>query len=243
MLTTQPDVVLRPRFKTFSAEIHPDEYAELRQVAELLKSRRVLHMHVAGHSDDVPISPRGRKVWADNYVLSLARARAVGDFLGEILGLGPDNITLAGRGPDEPVASNAIPEGRRLNRRVELRVVTETSLPASGDTVHDREPPWRHPHRGLRPSEAAARRAAATETEAALPEAMPTLDERWLQEAEPGIAWVWPTEDFRPSGPSTKVAIQHGPRHQIDLRAQRLARCRPRTWTASTEQPRRAPWW
>ena len=72
--------------------------------------------------------------------------------------------------------------------------------------------------RGLRPSEVAARQAVAEQAEEALSAAMPAFDAAWLEEAVPGVAWIWPTAEFRPSGPSTKVAIQHGPRHQIDLR-------------------------
>ena len=78
---------------------------------------------------------------------------------------------------DTRVASNDIPEGRRLNRRVELRVVTaETSLQASGQTVMA-EAAVAADTRGLRPSEAAAtlcgtclgsnRRASSVETPAA----------------------------------------------------------------------------
>jgi len=216
MLAPKPDVVLRPRFETFSADIHPSEFEELRQVAELLRSRQVLHMHVAGHSDDVPISARGQKTWSDNYVLSLARARAVGEFLGGILGLGPEQITLEGRGPDEPVASNAIREGRRMNRRVELRVVTaERSLKASDQSVMAMADVSARTT-GIRPSEA-KRRAEETTGDPDVP-TMPTFDDTWLETVDPGTAWLWPTAEFRPSAPSTRVVVQHHPDQQVELR-------------------------
>jgi type VI secretion system protein ImpK len=34
----------------------------------------------------------------------------------------PDRVETEGRGPDVPVGSNATPEGRAMNRRVEVQV-------------------------------------------------------------------------------------------------------------------------
>ncbi len=44
-------------------------------------------------------------------------------------GFDPKNISIAGYGQYRPVADNATPEGRRLNRRVDLVVVETTSQP------------------------------------------------------------------------------------------------------------------
>jgi hypothetical protein len=216
MLTLKPDVVLRPRFKTFSAVVEEDYYQELDQLADLLKSRQVLHMHVTGHSDNVPISPRGQKTWADNYVLSMARARSIGQYLGTALGLDSDQITLVGRGPDFPVASNNTREGRQLNRRVELRVVTaEKFNQASTDTVVQ-VMNVTAPTVGITASEA-KRRAEEAQPKPALPPAMPSLDEAWLANAEPIDDWLWPPPDFRPAIPTVKIAVQHSQAKHIDL--------------------------
>ncbi|WP_321968017.1 OmpA family protein, partial [Burkholderia cepacia] len=37
-------------------------------------------------------------------------------------GLKTDSLTVSGRGKADPVASNATPEGRASNRRVEIRL-------------------------------------------------------------------------------------------------------------------------
>ncbi|MEM9530452.1 MAG: OmpA family protein, partial [Pseudomonadota bacterium] len=56
-----------------------------------------------------------------NENLSLARARAVAEYLGE-LGLPATRLRLAFRGQQEPVASNDTEAGRARNRRVEVQL-------------------------------------------------------------------------------------------------------------------------
>jgi uncharacterized repeat protein (TIGR01451 family) len=216
MLTLKPDVVLRPRFKTFSATVAEDYYRDLDQVAELLKARQVLHMHVTGHSDSVPITKRGQKTWANNHVLSMARARSIGQYLGAALGLEPHQITLVGKGPDEPVAPNTTREGRQLNRRVELRVVTaEKFNQASTDTVTQIRN-ITAPTVGVTASEM-KRRAEEAQPKPAPAPVMPEIDEAWLETAEPADEWVWPPAGFQPAIPSVKVAIQHLRAKHVDL--------------------------
>jgi uncharacterized repeat protein (TIGR01451 family) len=216
MLTLKPDVVLRPRFKSFSAEVHEEYYQELDQLAGLLEVRQVLHMHVTGHSDNVPISPRGQKIFASNHILSMARARSIGQYLGAALGLEPHQITLVGMGPDEPVAANGTREGRQLNRRVELRVVTaEKFNQASTDTVTN-VMSVTAPTVGITASEAKLR-AEEAKPKPAPPPVMPDIDAAWLAAAEPGDDWIWPPVDHRPSIPSVKIAVQHSTAKHIDL--------------------------
>ena len=216
MLNLKPDVVLRPRFKSFSADVEENYFQELNQLADLLKSRQVLHMHVTGHSDNIPISPRGQKVWASNYVLSMARARAIGQYLGIALGLDPQQITLVGIGPDDPLSLSNTREGRQLNRRVELRVVTaEKFNQASTDTVTN-VMSVTAPTVGITASEA-RRRAEENKPQLAPPPVIPDFDKSWLDAAEPVDDWVWPPVDYRPSIPSLKIAIQHSEAKHIDL--------------------------
>ena len=73
-----------------------------------------------GHTSSVRIAPENRHEFADNYVLSEARAAAVAKYVSESLAIGADSIQSIGKGPDEPIADNATFEGRALNRRVEL---------------------------------------------------------------------------------------------------------------------------
>ena len=57
--------------------------------------------------------------------LSVDRARSVSDFISTAYPAVPTRVL--GRGESEPVASNATPMGRQLNRRVEIQVVARSS--------------------------------------------------------------------------------------------------------------------
>ena len=81
------------------------------------------HVLVVGHTDNVPYrEPR----YKSNQGLSLARAKSVADVLTKTIP--PDRIETAGRADTEPVASNATPQGREQNRRIDIEV---TQLPVS----------------------------------------------------------------------------------------------------------------
>ena len=69
---------------------------------------------VAGHTDS-----GGQPSF--NLRLSQQRADAVRDYL-VLVGVPADRVAAVGYGEDFPVARNATPEGRALNRRVEIVV-------------------------------------------------------------------------------------------------------------------------
>ena len=71
---------------------------------------------IVGHTDNSPISTVR---FPSNFELSVERAKAVAAVLK--LGLtDPGRVDIEGKGPDIPIASNATPEGRAKNRRVEI---------------------------------------------------------------------------------------------------------------------------
>ncbi len=75
-----------------------------------LKGRRFT---LRGHTDNVGTDEY-------NMRLSLRRANAVKDYLAKRFGIDPKTLTPKGFGESMPVASNDTPEGRQLNRRVEV---------------------------------------------------------------------------------------------------------------------------
>ena len=77
---------------------------------------------VEGHTDTDPVT--GRQ-WRNNHELSVARAMAVHDALVSRTRYRADQMFVAGHGPNHPVVSNATPEGKKRNRRVELVVYPE----------------------------------------------------------------------------------------------------------------------
>ena len=100
------------RFATNSAELDPMATATLDQVVALFKNQAGLKLRIEGHTDNTGDAQA-------NLDLSRRRAEAVKSYL---VGRGiPDmRLTTAGFGASQPVASNDRPEGRALNRRVEL---------------------------------------------------------------------------------------------------------------------------
>ncbi len=96
-----------------------------------------MDMRVEGHSDDVPIH---NTAFASNWELSTARAMTVAMMLVNDAGFNPKRMSIAGYGQYHPVESNATPEGRRANRRVDIVVVAvdEVATPsnAGSSDVH-----------------------------------------------------------------------------------------------------------
>jgi outer membrane protein OmpA-like peptidoglycan-associated protein len=109
LLVTMPDGIL---FATDSAAINASLQADIRALALNLQQYRDSTVDVIGHTDNVGSAEY-------NQDLSARRASAVaGVFLEE--GVAPSRVRSFGRGEDEPVATNLTPEGRSLNRRVEI---------------------------------------------------------------------------------------------------------------------------
>ncbi|MCB1646596.1 MAG: OmpA family protein, partial [Pseudomonadales bacterium] len=126
-------IVFRPQFSTRSSVLPESEEQELIDLVKSWNSKNIASVKVVGHTDNVPIAPRNRTEFADNQVLSLARAESVARTLrSQLPGL---NILAEGAGDRYPVASNETREGRQSNRRVELLVEMKPSL----TTVLDEE--------------------------------------------------------------------------------------------------------
>lgn len=128
-----PDITLRPHFPVRSAELNAEDRGKLDELAKSLSGLRIEQIRVTGYTDNMPIAPQNRIYFADNNALSLARARSVGRYLMDKLQLPPDKLLINGKGSDNPVADNRTAEGKALNRRVEIsiissRVVDRTNL-------------------------------------------------------------------------------------------------------------------
>jgi flagellar motor protein MotB len=101
----------------------PDNYVEtLRKALEGLRDRHNVRLHLVGHADNQPLSPMLVRAFGDNNGLSRERAGEVAEFLKRALQLKPEAIAYEWAGDAHPIASNDTPEGRALNRRVEVEV-------------------------------------------------------------------------------------------------------------------------
>ncbi len=106
-------------FASGQAKLLPGASEKLERIAKVL-SRPGLEIRVEGHSDNQPIH---NDQFRSNWELSAARAMNVLLLLVDDAGFDPRNISASGYGEFRPVSDNATPEGRRMNRRVDLVVV------------------------------------------------------------------------------------------------------------------------
>jgi chemotaxis protein MotB len=106
-------------FNSGQAELLPGAAEKIEKIAKVL-SKPGLEIRVEGDSDNQPIH---NDQFRSNWELSTARAMAVLRLLVDDAGFDPKKLSASGYGEFRPVADNATPEGRRMNRRVDLVVV------------------------------------------------------------------------------------------------------------------------
>ncbi len=114
-------------FETGSTELGSGGKEVLVKMAREINLKPYEKIWVRGHTDAVPIvKPETRARFPyGNLQLSALRALVVADQLIAAGGLDPKRVVVAGFGPNEPVATNASPDGKRKNRRVEIFVIED----------------------------------------------------------------------------------------------------------------------
>jgi outer membrane protein OmpA-like peptidoglycan-associated protein len=105
-------------FDIGSYSLKPEFRATLDKVADSLKQYPDSLIDVYGHTDSTGSD-------AYNQTLSENRARTVANYL-QTQGVNPARIRSQGYGETMPVADNATEDGRRKNRRVEIKIVPVT---------------------------------------------------------------------------------------------------------------------
>jgi outer membrane protein OmpA-like peptidoglycan-associated protein len=115
-------------FAVDSADISREFAPTLRQVARIMSNRPRIRARIIGHTDSDGSD-------SHNMDLSLRRAESVADFL-DGQGVERRRLRTEGRGEQEPIASNANPQGRQQNRRVELILMR----PQRGDRARRNQP-------------------------------------------------------------------------------------------------------
>lgn len=103
------------RFASGARSLAGDRFASLEALAAYLRADPARRVVIVGHTD-AEGSLQG------NIALSRARAEAVVDLLVRAHGVSPEQLSAEGVGFLAPRASNDTPEGRALNRRVEVVV-------------------------------------------------------------------------------------------------------------------------
>ncbi len=88
------------------------------ELGKVLGDNPDLSVLIEGHTDDDPYIGSG--VITNNWDLSTKRATAIVAILSENSKINKQKLTAAGRGEFSPLASNATPEGKAKNRRIEI---------------------------------------------------------------------------------------------------------------------------
>lgn len=103
-------------FDVNSAEIRPESFGILREIAEALKTENGKKVKIVGHTDSDG---------SDSYNMDLSKKRSasVKDALVTTFGVGEGQLTTDGKGESDPVASNDTTLDKAKNRRTEFIVM------------------------------------------------------------------------------------------------------------------------
>ncbi|MBK9508178.1 MAG: OmpA family protein [Cytophagaceae bacterium] len=104
-------------FNLGDATVLPESYDQLNQLADYLKNNPKLKIQIEGHTDNRGDADANKK-------LSLDRAYKVREYLVN-KGIPGERIKFKGYGDTRPVVTNDKEENRRLNRRVEYKILED----------------------------------------------------------------------------------------------------------------------
>ncbi len=108
-------------FESGSAQLSAEGRRTLAQVATNYRDDPNRIVSIEGHTDTNQITGRLSQIYPTNWELSAARAASAARFLTSN-GVPEDQLRIVGYGSLQPVASNSTEQGRRSNRRIEIRL-------------------------------------------------------------------------------------------------------------------------
>lgn len=107
----------RLTFETGKSVLKPESQEQLKNIAEILKAFPKVSIKLGGYTDNTGDVK-------ENLMLSNERAASVKSEL-EKLGVSAQRLESEGYGQEHPVADNTTEEGRALNRRISIRVLSK----------------------------------------------------------------------------------------------------------------------
>ncbi len=113
-------------FGSGSARIKPAGQKVLSIIAESLNAYPDRAISIEGHTDNVPVIHNAR--YESNWELSAARALAALKYFQQNDRVDPKRLKLVGYGQYHPVSSNETDEGRKRNRRIEIRMLPPQTI-------------------------------------------------------------------------------------------------------------------
>ena len=206
--------VLDLKFAVLSDELAASDKLQLDGLVRDWQGVSKIRLSAIGHTDSQRIKPANRHLFADNYVLSRARAISAAQYIARALGIPDNDIQVEGRGPDDPVADNATSAGRQQNRRVELvmsgvRPTRPSFIEVTQASSGTRETATVGAIPGMQ-----VKKARVEEPTAGMPASQ---IEPPLETLQRGYAMLLPEKGFSPAIAATKVSIQHEPGQSVEL--------------------------
>ncbi len=104
-------------FDVNKSELKPESQTELNKLIQFLNDNPTLKIEISGHTDN-----SGKP--ADNLELSNNRAKAVVNYLISKK-ISPFRLLFKGYGETKPLGDNKTEEGRALNRRTEMKIISQ----------------------------------------------------------------------------------------------------------------------
>ncbi|MBT8423290.1 MAG: OmpA family protein, partial [Gammaproteobacteria bacterium] len=206
------DFVFSTHFDSRKAQLKARDRAQIAEALAAWKDASDIHVVVSGHTDSVRIAAQNRHEFADNYVLSRARAAAAAEFVQSLLALTPQQISIRGEGPDKPIASNATATTRAKNRRVEIQLWGKMPVAPGIMRLGKRES-------GLQKLAVTGTRPESL-SQAPVTAADPLEDfnnPSWISELDSGVELLFPQPDYNPPIPSLRIALKHAPGQKVEL--------------------------
>jgi outer membrane protein OmpA-like peptidoglycan-associated protein len=102
-------------FELNSYEILKESYKDMEEILSVFIQNPGIVIEISGYTDNTGTDDH-------NLILSQKRAESVMKYLVN-RGIDPRQLTSKGYGKSIPIANNETEEGRRLNRRTEMRVI------------------------------------------------------------------------------------------------------------------------
>jgi len=106
-------------FESGKYAITKNSHAELDELVAYLKLKQLDTIEIGGHTDNIG----GKEA---NQVLSQKRAEEIVKYLIK-MGIEPKRLTAVGYGEQTPIANNDSVEGRKLNRRTEVKITSSNA--------------------------------------------------------------------------------------------------------------------
>jgi chemotaxis protein MotB len=115
-------------FPSGNDTISPETYSVIEKVAAALKAVSN-PLRIEGHTDSIPIhTARFRSNWE----LSAARGISMMELLADRFGVSRQRVAIVGYADTAPQTSNDTPEGRAMNRRVDIVILNQFALANAG---------------------------------------------------------------------------------------------------------------